>query len=1406
MPRKKPANRRGAASSSINIGEEVRIAVKLQLKKFLADPAATECEFPSSLFAEERAYIHNVAKEYGLRSKSRGKNGINRAVTVYKREGSSIVQADPAFTLSPTSRHLIRTLLVECPITAKERQDLLPQLERDKEREISMSSEVKEIGRAMGRLSSGVPQVPKSNCNPEVLPFRKGLPIWNMQDAIVETILTNQIVLIAGETGSGKTTQVPQFILEHCQRTGTACRIVCTEPRRISAVSVSERVSTERNESLGQSVGYQIRLESRVSPKTVLTYCTNGVLLRTLMGGDSILSTLTHIIVDEVHERDRFSDFLLISLRDALQKYKDLRLILMSATLDISVFTKYFNNCPVITVPGRQYEVQEYFLEDVLKLTGYLNGHKPPKKKDVDPNRKPRKELEKWTQAVSSGLESKEDETEDNEPAVTLLCDEPTPEVNSLDPLMVEQLDKCIEEAWLHGSEEAFTQILYFIQTENVPVDYQHSGTGACPLMLAAGRGQLEMTEQFLYLGANLNVKANNGWTALDWAVNCNKTATAELIQNYMKLRQSSSEMPSEVLQTISQEMSDEDNQLLEMYHQCFNDDEVDVKLCLALIYHLHSRPDKGAILIFLPGYDVITTLRDCINDEREKFSQVCRFSLYTLHSNMQTSDQRRVFQPAPANTRKIILSTNIAETSVTIDDVVYVIDSGKVKEKSFDAISGVSSLRDEWISQACARQRKGRAGRTRPGLCYHMFSKVRYRSLQQHQTPEILRMPLQELCLHTKLLAAPNTAIADFLSKAMEPPPFMVTRNAVQLLKTIDALDPWEDLTELGHHLLDLPVEPRLGKMLLHAVVLKCLDPVLTIVCTLAYKDPFVLPTQPSLRNASRASRRSFSAGSFSDHMAMLRAFQAWQLSRSTGREASFCQKNFISSATMEQVMSLRAQLLGQLRASGFVRAKGGGDIRDLNSHAENWAVVKAALTAGFYPNIARVDRAYMQLRTFKESMVAVHPSSTLRDADIGKVPDNLPTDWLVFEEMSRAGKLCQIRMCTVISPITVALFAGPMRLPSDALSSSETSELANQYQSDSEWEEQTDGNDSMLKLDEWINFCIDGEAAHLAFQLRQKWNSTFLRRMRCPSKSWNPADDAVIQAVVQILSSEEKQLGLQQPEGIGQRPRPVNIDFHTSARNKHHDVNDTDSVSSENSNHSQRVFHNSSRFGKKMSSESGCSSISPDDSAFLSNYSSPSTGVKYFVIKAGTPKAVETSRRRNLWAFTPGTERKVLTGLQEGNIVMLIFSMQGSGSFQGVASLVGSHPSDSDTCSDLAGPNLGSPLPIKWLKYGDIPFQATRHLMNPYNDGRNVQTSRDGQELEPNVALHLCSLWDRNTHSNQFYHNAQSQSNQQSHSQGGRRPIRGNAQNRHTSTHESGRNNGAQNGFGRHHQSFFK
>lgn len=196
----------------------------------------------------------------------------------------------------------------------------------------------------------------------------------------------------------------------------------------------------------------------------------------------------------------------------------------------------------------------------------------------------------------------------------------------------------------------------------------------------------------------------------------------------------------------------------------------------------------------------------------------------------------------------------------------------------------------------------------------------------------------------------------------------------------------------------MDLPVEPRLGKMLMYGCVLKCLDPILTIVCCLAYKDPFILPAEPRQKRELHLVRQKFAAGSFSDHMVLLRAFQvcvsilhnflfkeprsyiwwcyfvisqAWQQARGSGWEKTFCEKNFISAATMEMVTGTRAQLLAQLRASGFVRSRPPGDIRDLNSNSENWAVVKAALCAGLYPNLARVDREQAVLRTKYVSFV---------------------------------------------------------------------------------------------------------------------------------------------------------------------------------------------------------------------------------------------------------------------------------------------------------------------------------------------------------------------------------------------------------------------------------------------------
>jgi hypothetical protein len=250
-----------------------------------------------------------------------------------------------------------------------------------------------------------------------------------------------------------------------------------------------------------------------------------------------------------------------------------------------------------------------------------------------------------------------------------------------------------------------------------------------------------------------------------------------------------------------------------------------------------------------------------------------------------------------------------------------------------------------------------------------------------------------------------------------------------------------------------------------------------------------------------------------------------------------------------MEMIVGLRAQLLGQLRAAGFVRARGNGDIRDLNTNSENWAVVKAALCAGAYPNLIRIDRQRRQLITSKESKVRFHPSSVLMASESGpggdlgkpnKSVDHLPADWFIYEEMTRIGRVSYARTCSIMSAITVAIFAGPARLPPDHLMAGGDDD------EDSLSEDEMMGSENVqLKIDDWLSFKTTPEIARLVVPLRMKWHALFLRRMASPMKALSPADDMVIKTIVQVLTSEEQSLGLQQPVGVGQRPRPMTSDY---------------------------------------------------------------------------------------------------------------------------------------------------------------------------------------------------------------------------------------------------------------------
>lgn len=287
-------------------------------------------------------------------------------------------------------------------------------------------------------------------------------------------------------------------------------------------------------------------------------------------------------------------------------------------------------------------------------------------------------------------------------------------------------------------TDDEFDPLLELISAEGTSkvLNYQHSSTGATPLMVFAGKGRVGDIFTLLSLGADCNLQDHDGSTALDWAKREDQTEVEEIIKKHMAKNVSSSV---------------EERKLVEKYMSKINHELVDVILIEQLLRKICMESEDGAILIFLPGWEDINKTRERLFAD-PFFRNPSKFLILSLHSMVPAAEQKKAFQRPPLGCRKIIISTNIAETAITIDDVVYVLDSGRMKEKSYDPYNNVSTLQSSWISQASAKQREGRAGRCQPGVCYHLYSKLRAVSLPEFQVPEIKRIPIEELCLQVHL------------------------------------------------------------------------------------------------------------------------------------------------------------------------------------------------------------------------------------------------------------------------------------------------------------------------------------------------------------------------------------------------------------------------------------------------------------------------------------------------------------------------------------------------------------------------------------------------------------------------------------------------------------------------------
>ena len=811
----------------------------------------------------------------------------------------------------------------------------------------------------------------------KMLKIRKTLPSLKMETEVTDAIRSHQVVVISGATGCGKSTQIPQFILDDALLggRGASAGIICTQPRRLAAIGVGERVASERAEKIGDTVGYQIRLESKRSKATRLLFCTTGILLRTLEGdadledfGDG--TGVSHVIVDEVHERSIDSDFLLIILRELLMRRPDIKLVLMSATLNAGLFAEYFRKFKtvVIDIPGRTFPVERFYLEDTVQACRY------ELKPGSDFARKPAR-----------------------------------------------------------------------------------GGGGGGKGGKGKGKGKPAGADLEFGVYAENWVDEFDGPQALNEAIGRKYAKACAATIKGMKLT------------TINNE------------------------LVAALVAHIAVKGKNAgmygasAILVFVPGLKEIT---DLFNEMKQHpVLQDPKYRILPLHSALPTHEQKAVFDTPPNGTTKIVLSTNIAETSVTINDISVVVDCGTHKEMQYDPGVGMSCLREVRVSKANASQRAGRAGRVREGSCFSLFLRKELDVMPAQQLPEMLRCPLESIALRIKTLKLGT--IGGFLSKAIEPPSPDAISHVSAVLSGLNALDTAgdkEELTALGVLLAKLPVDPRIGKMMLFGAIFRCSDPILIIASSLAFRSPFFSPFDK--RDEADAVKKSFDTESGSDHITLLKAYQGWEQSRSAGGKAAerrYLSDNFLSGNTLRMIGQMKSQFQQQLREIGFYNRK---EAAGANQNSDNLGLVKAVLVAGLYPNVVKIEppkgnggggggkkkpgrpsppklsTRKLWEKDAKEEMVSLHPSSVLAGQTTFAQP------FLLFHEKVKTSAV-YVRDASVVSPFALLLFGGKVNV------------------------EHLKGE---VTLDNWLKFSVSALNAAMILKMREKLMACMEKKISDP------------------------------------------------------------------------------------------------------------------------------------------------------------------------------------------------------------------------------------------------------------------------------------------------------------------
>lgn len=818
----------------------------------------------------------------------------------------------------------------------------------------------------------------------EVENKRKDLPIIMMEQEIMEAINYNSAVIICGETGCGKTTQVPQFLYEagfgsnqSSLRNGI---IGVTQPRRVAVLSTAKRVAFELGLRLGKEVGFQVRHDKMIGDSCSIKFMTDGILLREVQS-DILLKRYSVIILDEAHERSLNTDILIgmlsrvVQLRQSLYKEQQktllagknisseniispLKLILMSATLRVEDFSTgkrlFPNPPPVIEVPTRQYPVTMHFSKRT-EVVDYIG------------------QAYKKVLSINNKLP----------PGGILVFVTGQREVEHL----CRKLREASRELFLRKSGEKIkdSEVNRFSQDDSIDgIDLNKINEAFDPVN--------QHTERYVSDDEGPFDSADDDDES-DISYNSDTDSELELI--------------ADEGDSLDQETLENDGSVV---------DHLEKESTLAsLMAAFEALSGKNAPILQTekkqdPNPSSLKMHREKSGGQQSHLPS--EMTVLPLYAMLPASEQLRIFEETKEGSRLVVVATNVAETSLTIPGIKYVVDSGREKVKNYNSLNGMETFEVQWISKASASQRAGRAGRTGPGHCYRLYSSAVFTNIfHDFSAAEIMKMPVDGVVLFMKSMGISKVSNFPFPT----PPKATAIGDAEQCLMALDALDNQGRLTSLGKAMARYPLSPRHSRMLLTVIqTMRENDPYNRANLILAYavaaasalslKNPFTMqfegenensnaldgeniPDKKLRRNkvkeAIKVSRARFSHPT-SDSLTIAYALQCFELCRN---QTEFCTENGLHLKTMEEMSKLRKQLLQLVLSARGLKEEfswNHGKLEDVenawrissNKHPLSMTeeeILGQAICAGWVDRVAKRIRGFSEVTDGERKISAV-------------------------------------------------------------------------------------------------------------------------------------------------------------------------------------------------------------------------------------------------------------------------------------------------------------------------------------------------------------------------------------------------------------------------------------------------